>query len=361
MINDKKQNLKFSKKTSEKLFSNLTDGKRNNYLYNVNINNDTFSNSNINKEHLKKNIYNYEIDGNNLDISENYNTLNKLINNNSNENDNTDNINIKFSQKLNISPYNKKRFSTLSNNNENDIEKNEIDLKNNEDIENIENMNNKFINDNNYDNLYNELINTKNNNISLRNKINYLNKIIQKKNQIIKKLYLDNTKNQKRIKKLINDNQIKLNMNKNFMIQIKNLRNEILLLKNGDKNIDKNINVNNNKIYKESIYFKEINELKEKLKKYEMENNKLKILLIKNNEKQYSNDISRKALKNSFANYSEKNKESVNYREYNKSVSISKSKNKINIDKSITKNYKEDKDIKSLDEKIVNIYTINKE
>ena len=92
-----------------------------------------------------------------------------------------------------------------------------------------------------------------------------------------------------------------------------------------------------------------------------MENNKLKILLIKNNEKQYSNDISRKALKNSFANYSEKNKESVNYREYNKSVSISKTKNKINIDKSITKNYKEDKDIKSLDEKIVNIYTINKE
>ena len=188
-----------------------------------------------------------------------------------------------------------------------------------------------------------------------------MNKIIQKKNQIIKKLYLDNTKNQKRIKKLINDNQIKLNMNKNFMIQIKNLRNKILLLKNGDKNIDKNINVNNNKIYKENIYFKEINELKEKLKKYEMENNKLKILLIKNNEKQYSNDISRKALKNSFANYSEKNKESVNYREYNKSVSISKTKNKINIDKSITKNYKEDKDIKSLDEKIVNIHTINKE
>ena len=116
----------------------------------------------------------------------------------------------------------------------------------------------------------------------------------------------------------------------------------------------------NKEINKDNIYIKKIKELKDKLSNYEIENHKLKILLNKNKERQYSNDISRKNLKNTFKDYSEeKNKDRINnFKEYNKSVSASKIKNKINIDKSISKNYKEDKDIKYLDEKIINIQLI---
>lgn len=91
-----------------------------------------------------------------------------------------------------------------------------------------------------------------------------------------------------------------------------------------------------------------------------MENNKLKLLLTKSNENQYNdNAYMGRKFKNSFTNYKEKNKYIFNYREYNKSVSVSKIKKKINIDIPISKSYEEDKDIKSVDEKDINMKIIN--
>jgi hypothetical protein len=140
------------------------------------------------------------------------------------------------------------------------------------------------------------------------------------------------------------DRKIHLNINNNLKKQIEKLKKQIT--KNGGEHI--NINVQNHLLNKDSIYIKEIKDLKEKLKKYEIENYKLKILLYKNKDKQYSNNITRQNLKNS-VNFSEKNRDIFNYREYNKILSVSKLKNKINIDKSIPKNYEEDKDLNSLD------------
>ena len=148
---EKKQNLKYSKKASEKLISNLTDNKRNNYLNNIDFH-ESFSNSNIKRENLNY-YYNFENDENNFDISENYNSNNKLIKDNSSKNSINNIFEKKFSDKLNISPY-KKRFSTLTNN---DIDEN--GSKNEEIIDQV-------INDKNDDNLYNNLIDFKNKNIN---------------------------------------------------------------------------------------------------------------------------------------------------------------------------------------------------
>ena len=154
---------------------------------------------------------------------------------------------------------------------------------------------------------------------------------------------LYNAEIQDKKNKLINYNQKMLYNNNNLIIEIKKLKDEILILKNDDK---KNINIlDNNEKQKNIKFIKEINKLKEKLINYEIENNKLKTLLRKNNnEKQYINSFARMQLKNSFSNYSIKNKGLKNYREYNKSVSPSKIK--INLDIPISKSYEEDKDIK---------------
>ena len=331
---EKKQNLniKFSKKISEKIIPNLTDNKRNNYLNNLDSNN-TFSNSNIKKENLN-NFYNYENDEiKNYDISKNFNTFNDLLNINSQVNNNT--MDKKFSQKLNISPYNKKRFSTLNNDNDDNIE--EMNLKKSLDLEIFQNKN---LYRKNYDDVYNELIDIKKMNNKLKNEVIWLKKYIQKRNQIIQKLYSDINKKQILINKLIKDNEVKLNQNRNLVNQVKKLSNELFLIKNeGEEHINRNLSY---KMYKENKYIKENEELKEAIKKFEFENNKLKILLLKSKEKQYSNDIPGKKRKKSFVNYSE-NQKIFNYKD-NKSVSVPRMKNKINIDKSISKIYKYTKD-----------------
>ena len=349
---EKKQNMKFSKKISEKIIPNLTDNKRNNYLHNINLQDSFTKNNNFKKENLK-NFYNYEIDDNNFDISQNFNTFNDLKYNNN------PNAEKKFSEKLNISPYNKKRFSTLSNNNdlEADNDKNKDDI--NIDI-NSKNSKDK-IDKKNYQEIYNELMDTKNRNNFYKSRIIFLTKEVKKRDMIIKKLNSENYKNQKIINKLINDNQIKLNMNKNLVMHNEKLKNEIYFLKNRD---EQNINLNliDNKAYKNNNYElnKIIKDLKERILYYKMENNKLKLLLTKSNENQYNdNAYMGRKFKNSFTNYKEKNKYIFNYREYNKSVSVSKIKKKINIDIPISKSYEEDKDIKSVDEKDINMKIIN--
>ena len=341
---EKKQNSKISKRISEKVINNLTDNKRNNYLNNLDFN-DTFSNSNIKRENLN-NFYNYEIDTNNVDISKNYQNFNDLISKNDNINKNI--LEKKFSKKLNISPYNKKRFSTLTNNKD-DIEKDELNLNNDGDI--INNFGNSNIYSKNYEEIYNKLLTTQKINMELNNKINTLNKIIKKKNSLIKNLYSEKSKNQKTINDLMKDNKLKQNLHNKLITQIKKLNKEIYILK---MNREEPLNIKNN----DNKYIKEIKELKKRINNCEIENNKLKLLLFKNKERQYSNDISRKDLRNSLFNYSEKNIDSVNFVENNKSLSMSRFKNKINIDKSISKKYKEDKDIKSQDEKSFNLQII---
>ena len=333
---EKKNKIKFTKKISEKIISNLTDNKRNNYLNNLNFN-DTFSNSNIKRENLKN--FNYEFD------FENYNSFND--NNNLNSNNNI--LVNKFSSKLNILPYNQKRFSTLTNNDDIPIDK--MNLDNSEDEEIFEDKN---LYGRDYNDIYNELINTKKINNELNKKIIMFKKIINNQKQTIKKMFTENIKNTNWINNLMKENQVKLNTNKNLVNQIAKLNNELNSLKNREEeHVNKNLSFKMNNGNK---YIKEIKELKEKINKYEIENNKLKILLIKSKEKQYSNDVSRKNYINTFVNYSQKNNNIINFRGYNKSVSVSRTKN--NIDKSISKTYKEDKDIKSQYENNINIKVI---
>ena len=339
---EKKQNIKISKKASEKIISNLTDDKRNNFINNIDFP-ESFSNSNIKRENLN-NFYNYEKEENNFDISENFNAYQELIINNKEDNNNNI-LEKKFSDKLNISPYTKKKYSTLTNN---ELDLDENSLKNYKENEIREN---NIINEKNYDDLYNNLIKLKKSNNSLKNKIQTLIKEICKKDLLIKRLYLENDSNKKKIKKLISDNQVKLNINNKLLFQINNLNNQLISLKNGD---EKN---NSNKVFKDNndnIYIKEIKDLKEKLNNYQIENNRLKkSMLMKNKEQEISKDLFKKKIKKVKDNHSE-----INYREYNKSVSNSKYKNKINLDIPISKSYEEDKDIKSVDEKAMNIKVI---
>ena len=226
-----------------------------------------------------------------------------------------------------------------------------MNLDNSEDEEIFEDKN---LYGRDYNDIYNELINIKKINNELNKKIVMFKKIINNQKQTIKKMFTENIKNTNWINNLMKENQVKLNTNKNLVNQIAKLNNELNSLKNREEeNVNKNLSFKMNNGNK---YIKEIKELKEKINKYEIENNKLKILLIKSKEKQYSDDVYRKNYINTFVNYSQKNNNIINFRGYNKSVSVSRTKN--NIDKSISKTYKEDKDIKSQYENNINIKVI---
>ena len=330
---EKKQITNFPKEKSEKILSNLTDNKRNNYLNNIDIH-ESFSNSNSKREYFK-NVY--SLDNNDY----NYKNNDLLIHNKPKNNYNR--INTKLSEKINISPFQYKRFSTMTDNDLNYASK----LKNNEITEN------KKINEKKIDDLYNDIIELQKVNNSLKKRIDVLNEEITKKNILIRKLNMENNKNKEIIKKLKSDNQVKLDINNKLFLQIKFLKNQLLLLRNNEGD---EINMNNKRINKDNNYIKQINELKNKLEKREIENGKLKIMLIKSKEKQYSNDVSRQKLKKLYENCSAQNRDII-YRECNKSVSISKIK-KINFDIPISKSYEEDKEIKSLDEKSINLKVI---
>ena len=319
---DKKpNNIRYSKKLSENIMSNnLSDNKNNN-----SEKKDFFIFGNIKKENLN-NMHNYGNKYNNLSIQNNYNTYTKLEDKNNNNNNNNiiklRNSNFaryekKFSDKLNISP-SQKRYATLTNN------------KKEEENINIDGFNET--------NIYDKFINQKNINNNLRKKIEEMEKEIKKKNNIIKQLYFQNQKNKNVIQKLKTENESKMTINKELQTRINNYKKEIILLKNKAK-----YSIDNNNLLKDK-YIREINLSKEKIRKYEHENNNLKILLIKNKDRQYSTDISKNNIYNSFLNFDEQSRELSNYKDFNKSVSISRTKNKINIP--IFKRYLEDKDNK---------------
>ena len=201
-------------------------------------------------------------------------------------------------------------------------------MTNNKNEENID------IGNNNNIDIYEQLNNQKNININLRKKLEYMNSEIQKKNKIIKNLCIQNNKYMNIIKKMKIDSQNKQKINKDLLAKINSLKEEIIKLKNQDK-----IYLDNNNLLKNK-YITEINKTKERMRKYEHENNNLKMLLKKNKERQYSTDISKNNIYNSFINFEEQSKDYSNYREFNKSVNVSRSKNKFNIP--IFKKYQED-------------------
>ena len=303
---EKKGNIRNSKKLPEKIASNNLSGNKNNEKQNLN--------SALNTKGLKTKDFNYYNNRyNGLSIQNNYKTFTKLEENNNNIiKFRNSNYTKKFSDKLNISPV-QKRFSTLTNN------------KNEENID--------IGNDNNVD-IFEQLNNQKNININLRKKLEYMNSEIQKKNKIIKNLCIQNNKYMNIIKKMKIDSQNKQKINKDLLAKINSLKEEIIKLKNQDK-----IYLDNNNLLKNK-YITEINKTKERMRKYEHENNNLKMLLKKNKERQYSTDISKNNIYNSFINFEEQSKDYSNYREFNKSVNVSRSKNKFNIP--IFKKYQED-------------------
>ena len=303
---EKKGNIRNSKKLPEKIASNNLSGNKNNGKQNLN--------SALNTKDLKTKDFNYYNNRyNGLSIQNNYKTFTKLEENNNNIiKFRNSNYTKKFSDKLNISPV-QKRFSTLTNN------------KNEENID--------IGNDNNVD-IFEQLNNQKNININLRKKLEYMNSEIQKKNKIIKNLCIQNNKYMNIIKKMKIDSQNKQKINKDLLAKINSLKEEIIKLKNQDK-----IYLDNNNLLKNK-YITEINKTKERMRKYEHENNNLKMLLKKNKERQYSTDISKNNIYNSFINFEEQSKDYSNYREFNKSVNVSRSKNKFNIP--IFKKYQED-------------------
>ena len=303
---EKKGNIRNSKKLPEKIASNNLSGNKNNEKQNLN--------SALNTKGLKTKDFNYYNNRyNGLSIQNNYKTFTKLEENNNNIiKFRNSNYTKKFSDKLNISPV-QKRFSTLTNN------------KNEENID--------IGNDNNVD-IFGQLNNQKNININLRKKLEYMNSEIQKKNKIIKNLCIQNNKYMNIIKKMKIDSQNKQKINKDLLSKINSLKEEIIKLKNQDK-----IYLDNNNLLKNK-YLTEINKTKERMRKYEHENNNLKMLLKKNKERQYSTDISKNNIYNSFINFEEQSKDYSNYREFNKSVNVSRSKNKFNIP--IFKKYQED-------------------
>ena len=303
---EKKGNIRNSKKLPEKIASNNLSGNKNNGKQNLN--------SALNTKGLKTKDFNYYNNRyNGLSIQNNYKTFTKLDENNNNIiKFRNSNYTKKFSDKLNISPV-QKRFSTLTNN------------KNEENID--------IGNDNNVD-IFEQLNNQKNININLRKKLEYMNSEIQKKNKIIKNLCIQNNKYMNIIKKMKIDSQNKQKINKDLLAKINSLKEEIIKLKNQDK-----IYLDNNNLLKNK-YLTEINKTKERMRKYEHENNNLKMLLKKNKERQYSTDISKNNIYNSFINFEEQSKDYSNYREFNKSVNVSRSKNKFNIP--IFKKYQED-------------------
>ena len=288
---EKKVNLnkRYSKKLSDNIKKNNLSDNKNNIL---------------DKKNFIYNGYQGYNNHNNLLIQNNYKTYIKLEDKNNNfvklRNSNYAMIGKKFSEKLNISP-SQKRFSTLTNNKQEDF---------------------NLINDGyDFSDIYKQLINLKNANIQLRKNIDFLKKTVNKKDSIIKKLYTDNEKLKKFYQKMKANNEEKQKINKDLLSKINSYKNEILLLKNKLK-----YNLESNKL----------------IPQYEYENKNLKKLLTKNKDRQYSTDISKNNILNSFVNYDELSKDYSNYKEYNKSVSFTKSKARINIP--IFKEYQEDKE-----------------
>ena len=319
----KKENIRYSKNITQKeLYNNFTENKNNN-----SVKKDLISFGNLNGEKMPT-LINDEYKFINLPNNNNkFKNKTKILENELEiiklRNSNNTKYQKKFSDQLNISPT-IKRFSTLTNDKEE--ENNIIESEKDNDI-------------------YKQLNNAKNINKNLLNKIDNLNKEIQKKNIIIKKLYSQNQKYKSIVQKMKIDSDSKMKVNKDLLNQLNICKKEIVLLKNKAK-----YNNDNNNLLKHK-YLREINRSKEKLIQYENENNNLKVLLMRNKEKQYSTDISKNNIYNSFINLDDQSREISNYREFNKSMNISRTKNRLNIP--IFKKYQEDKEIteiKSSDE-----------
>ena len=354
---------------------NMSIGRQNIYISNaLDKNNDeknmqltdlTTTNSN---NFTRINVYGLDLNSNSF--HKNKNKINKRMNNYILSTDNND---LNYFSTLSNGEIEmnmpKKRIINLNNNysNKNNNKKNmdysiQTQIKKYKDIiNNVENINDDAflsIRSNNYmispNNKYNNISNfSDNNNIyeikeeneKLKNELKLKNNEIDKYSKVIKEYKKKILQLIEKNKKLEEDSK---KSQSSLLQQIKEYQNEIYTLKKNNYEIFKNSvksskseNLKNNYFNKDE-YNKKINELKEEIENYKVENNKLKMLVIK-----YKNS----ANKSNSGNHSQIDDNSKNnfysskspYKKFDKkSYSVSKSKKKARMSIFSRKNFEED-------------------
>ena len=336
MITTNSHNLtlnNFEIENNPSLFSNNLRDKYNNYLLSPNRNNYSSVSSIVNLKNVLKNKQKAKIvnSNNNIDNISNNNNIDLFIQNKMKNYNNSTDYNIKIDDLTN-------EFCKSVKSNYNIMNKIDCDNKSNKNIKTLENKSS-----------HHNRIEFKDNTVILKNEINKKNIIIEKYLKIISEYKLKIDKLLDKNKELLEDSK----KNQDALIkQIKVYQNEICNLKrnkyhlgkinNDRKNNSINI-INDHNIKNEyscncnshADYIKQIDELKKQIENYKIENNNLKIMLIKaeNNNKgepYLTRDNSMKI---------------IGTKDEKRSNSVSKSKTKLRISISLKKNYEEDKKI----------------
>ena len=335
--NNLAQNNNFEFENNPRLFPNNLREKHNNYVLSPNNNNYISLSSIVNLKNVLKNNQKTKIlsSNNNIDKIDN-NNIDLFIQN-------------KMENYYNSTDYNRK-LDDLTNEFSKSVKSNNIimnkiydDNKSNKSFKIINIIENKSSH-----NIRNEF---KDNTDILKKEINKKNIIIEKYLKIINEYKL-------KIDKLLNKNKELLeNSEKNqdvLIKQIKIYQNEICNLKRNNYHLTKKNNSRKNysiNIIKDNInniynctgnfndtYIEQINELKSQIEKYKVENNNLKILLIKteNNNNMTNNNVQQHLARDSSMEF-------MGIKSDKKCNSVSKRKMKSRISISLNKNYEEDK------------------
>ena len=331
------QNNNFEIKDNPSLYSNNLREKYNNYILSPNNNNYSSISSAknlksvLNNKQKQKKLNSY----NNIDTISN-NNIDLFIQNKMKNYNNSTDYNIK------LDDLNNEYYKSVKSNN---IIMNKIydDNKSNKSIKIIKTLENKSS--------HHSRIEFKDNTDKLKNEINKKNIIIENYLKIINEYKLKIDKLLNKNKELLEDSK----KNQDVLIkQIKIYQNEICNLKRNNYHLTK---INNNRknysinIIKDNInniyssnsnrntnYINQINELKKQIENYKVENNNLKIMLIKteNNSNMNNNNGEQSLARDSSMKI-------MGIKSEKRSNSVSKSKTKLRISISLKKNYEEDK------------------
>ena len=331
------QNNNFEIKDNPSLYSNNLREKYNNYILSPNNNNYSSISSAknlksvLNNKQKQKKLNSY----NNIDTISN-NNIDLFIQNKMKNYNNSTDYNIK------LDDLNNEYYKSVKSNN---IIMNKIydDNKSNKSIKIIKTLENKSS--------HHSRIEFKDNTDKLKNEINKKNIIIENYLKIINEYKLKIDKLLNKNKELLEDSK----KNQDVLIkQIKIYQNEICNLKRNNYHLTK---INNNRknysinIIKDNInniyssnsnrntnYINQINELKKQIENYKVENNNLKIMLIKteNNNNMNNNNGEQSLARDSSMKI-------MGIKSEKRSNSVSKSKTKLRISISLKKNYEEDK------------------
>ena len=319
------------------LFSNNLEEKYNKYILSPNNNNYSSLSSTVNLKNVLKNNQKAKIvnNSNNMDNISN-NNIDLFIQNKMKNYNNSTDYNIKLDDLTNELCKSVKSNSIILN-------KNYDDNKSNKNIKIINTLENKSSHHN--------TVEFKDNTDKLKFEISKKNNIIEKYLKIINEYKLKIDKLLNKNKELFEDSK----KNQDALIkQIKVYQNEISNLKRNNYHLTKINNSRKNysiNIIKDNIsniysckgnrntdYIKQINELKKQIENYKMENNNLKIMLIKaENKIKISNNNGDQSLAR------DSSMKVIGIKNDKKSNSVSKSKTKLRISISLKKNYEEDK------------------